>query len=274
MSKHTICAHESIRAQKRTISRFSFCIPGNPDPSVLEAIDYFNEFGGGGLTAGGGLTVFAAGNDDSDALYYPSAYPGAIAVAASFHLVRLLVVKLPVFTSCVLLFRAKLDFLVLWWPVSSWTLVPHPGNAPLSQRVIHEEFCRPDCLSSISSPPMPFSSHARAAVDDNFYKPDFSNYGSWVDVAAPGVGILSTVFVSESTYGRKDGTSFSCPMVAGVLALMLSAAPGRPRQEYIDCLYQTARDVSTLSPNIGERARSERMLVRVSCVNFERGAGI
>eukprot|EP00965_Chrysotila_dentata_P258536 6213254-Pleurochrysis_carterae.AAC.2 len=61
----------------------AICIPGRFDQSVLEAIDYFNEVGGGGLTTDGGLTVFAAGNENDDGRWYPAYYSGAIAVAGS-----------------------------------------------------------------------------------------------------------------------------------------------------------------------------------------------
>ena len=49
----------------------------------------------------------------------------------------------------------------------------------------------------------------------------FSNYGSWVTVAAPGDAILSTS--GPTDYDTVDGTSFSAPYVAGIAALLLSA---------------------------------------------------
>jgi flagellar hook assembly protein FlgD len=60
----------------------------------------------------------------------------------------------------------------------------------------------------------------------------FSSYGSWVSVAAPGVGIYSTTplagsadFPGTSGYDVGDGTSFSSPIVAGEAALLAAAAP-------------------------------------------------
>ena len=58
----------------------------------------------------------------------------------------------------------------------------------------------------------------------------FSNYGPWVDVAAPGLGILSTwpmakksaVFTEVAGFEYKNGTSMASPFVAGVLAELLS----------------------------------------------------
>jgi hypothetical protein len=49
----------------------------------------------------------------------------------------------------------------------------------------------------------------------------FSSRGPYVDVAAPGVGILTTL--AGGGYGAVSGTSFSSPVTAGVLALMLAA---------------------------------------------------
>jgi thermitase len=66
---------------------------------------------------------------------------------------------------------------------------------------------------------------AVAATDDADQRADFSSYGSsWVDLAAPGVAIWTTLPVAGSAlgtgYGYVDGTSFSAPIVAGIAALI------------------------------------------------------
>jgi subtilisin family serine protease len=52
------------------------------EQAVLDAIDYFNENGGGSVL-GGGITIFAAGNSGSSGQWYPGCYSGVIAVAAT-----------------------------------------------------------------------------------------------------------------------------------------------------------------------------------------------
>ena len=66
---------------------------------------------------------------------------------------------------------------------------------------------------------------AVAASDDTDRLASFSNFGaSTVDLAAPGVGILSTL--PGNRYGRYSGTSMATPHVAGVAALIKSREPG------------------------------------------------
>ncbi|MEE4196164.1 MAG: GEVED domain-containing protein [Bacteroidales bacterium] len=52
------------------------------DQATLDAIDYFNA-NGGGTVLDGGITIFAAGNDDATGDWYPGCYSGAFAVAAT-----------------------------------------------------------------------------------------------------------------------------------------------------------------------------------------------
>jgi len=51
----------------------------------------------------------------------------------------------------------------------------------------------------------------------------FSDYGDWVDVAAPGVGIISTYLsTSNGGYSFMSGTSMASPHVAGLAALVFT----------------------------------------------------
>lgn len=92
---------------------------------------------------------------------------------------------------------------------------------------------------------------AVAATDSDDNKASFSNYGDWVDIAAPGVDILS--LRAEGTSGSTvhddytaiaSGTSMACPHVAAACVLLLSANPLLTCDEIYGILTETADPIS------------------------------
>ena len=71
-------------------------------------------------------------------------------------------------------------------------------------------------------------------------KASWSSYGDYINVAAPGAGILTTS--SGGGYASASGTSFASPVTAGVFALMRSANSSLSAAELDDVLYSTANN--------------------------------
>lgn len=84
---------------------------------------------------------------------------------------------------------------------------------------------------------------AVSASDKNGVFASFSNYGSWIDLSAPGNNILTTT--QGGGYGYWYGTSFSSPIAAGVAALVLSLQPSLSNSALVSLLEQNSDDLGT-----------------------------
>lgn len=80
---------------------------------------------------------------------------------------------------------------------------------------------------------------AVAASDRNDERAFFSQAGDMVDVAAPGVGMVSTVPLGGQC--TADGTSFAAPYVAGVAALLKQKNPGWNAAQIATRIEETAQ---------------------------------
>ena len=81
---------------------------------------------------------------------------------------------------------------------------------------------------------------AVAATNSGDGRAPFSNHGDWIDIAAPGVRILSTYWNGTSTYKVTRGTSLAAAHVSGTIALMRSVHPGLTIGEVEAILKSTA----------------------------------
>lgn len=154
---------------------WAYVEPNVYELSIMDAIDYFIE-NGGGTALQGGLVIFAAGNTSRPARLFPSAYDKVICVSAS---------------------------------------------------------------------------------NNRDEKADYSTFGSWVDITAPGgafenafggvTRILSTSINDE--YRFEHGTSMACPQVAGVAALIASKLSGKASASDIrETLLSTTDDIYAINP--------------------------
>ena len=71
----------------------------------------------------------------------------------------------------------------------------------------------------------------------------WSDYGSWIDLSAPGDTILTTM--NGGGYGYWSGTSFSSPIAAGVAALVLSLQPALSNSALVSLLESNSDDLGT-----------------------------
>ncbi len=98
--------------------------------------------------------------------------------------------------------------------------------------------------SSSSSPVYPAACNnvlAISATEPTDTLSSFSNYGSWIDLAAPGDTILTTQM--GGTYGNWWGTSLASPIAAAVGALALSVNPSLTNAQLVSLLEKNSDDL-------------------------------
>ncbi|MDP3461865.1 MAG: S8 family serine peptidase [Bacteroidales bacterium] len=107
---------------------------------------------------------------------------------------------------------------------------------------------------------------AVAGTNNQDRKAWYSNFGTWVDISAPGgetnqsnpKGVLSSL--NGSSYGFYEGTSMACPHVSGVAALIISKAYGTlTPDELWDVLVTTTDDHYGVNPGFIGKLGSGRV---------------
>ncbi|PYV31796.1 MAG: hypothetical protein DMG09_25400, partial [Acidobacteria bacterium] len=124
--------------------------------------------------------------------------------------------------------------------------------------------CAMGNASNASATPEPaywFNCLSVVATDQSGNKASFSNYGVKSDVAAPGVGILSTMptypvtlttnYGYSENYDALSGTSMATPLVAGIAGLVRSRNPGLDAARVKGILMAAAGDGRTFYNNLG-----------------------
>jgi subtilisin family serine protease len=83
----------------------------------------------------------------------------------------------------------------------------------------------------------------------------YSNYGTCLDIFAPGSGITSAWHTSNTATNTISGTSMATPHVAGVAATYLQANPGATPQQVRDAIVNSATPGVVTNPGTGSPNR-------------------
>lgn len=108
------------------------------------------------------------------------------------------------------------------------------------------------CRKSPGSAPLAINV---GATNSNDARASFSNYGTCLNIWAPGRDVLSAVATGDTDSKKYSGTSMACPHVSGSAALLLSVEPSLTPDEVKAKLVAGAtedavQDAKTGSPNL------------------------
>jgi subtilisin family serine protease len=108
-----------------------------------------------------------------------------------------------------------------------------------------------------------------SATDNTDTKPVWANTGSCVDLFAPGVGVVSDWYGSNTATKSDDGTSMSAPHVTGAAALYLQANPSATPAQVASFLTSQATAGAVKSPGSG----SPNKLLYIGGITATTGGG-
>ncbi|MGN9913162.1 S8 family serine peptidase [Phytohabitans sp. LJ34] len=98
-----------------------------------------------------------------------------------------------------------------------------------------------------------------SGTDQADFRMSWANYGTCVDIFAPGNNVLSSVNDSDTATARYTGTSMSSPHVAGAAALLLSENPGWTPQQVHARIVGAATRAAVRNPGPGSTDRLLRI---------------
>lgn len=87
------------------------------------------------------------------------------------------------------------------------------------------------------------------ASGDDDKKAGFSSYGSWLNIVAPGLNIISLGHLPTNKYITMSGTSMATPFVTGVVTYLLSFDPTLTPNQIITILEKTADKIDASNKN-------------------------
>jgi subtilisin family serine protease len=98
------------------------------------------------------------------------------------------------------------------------------------------------------------------ATDISDQRAGFSNYGTTIDVMAPGVGIYSTLSgPTDDLYGNLSGTSMACPLTAGLCGLIKSQDLTRTPDQIKTILKNGCENIDIINPGFAGQLGAGRI---------------
>jgi subtilisin family serine protease len=117
--------------------------------------------------------------------------------------------------------------------------------------------------------------YAVAATNQSDVRASFSNYGTWIDISAPGVAIQSSFHLfsdpNNDYTAALDGTSMACPLVAGLAANVWSQFPTWTAGQVWHRVRTTVDQIDSLNPSVAGKLGVGRINLNRALTNATNG---